>query len=116
MSPEDQLRQLKKGAAEIVSEAELLASLKRRGSLCASRRDLIRVGPTARRAHSVDQQNAPVPAACHHVNVFDWRYFTARIGDPTGKNEARPPLNRRRDQSQRGDLPLKQVFKNPRSR
>ncbi len=94
-APEEQLKQLKKGAAEIVSEAELLAKLKKshkenkplriKAGFDPSRPDL-HIGHTVllNKLRQFQQFG-------HHV-IFLIGDFTALIGDPTGKNEARPPL------------------------
>lgn len=94
-TPEEQLKQLKKGAAEIVSEAELLSKLKKsyeqkkplriKAGFDPSRPDL-HVGHTV-----LLNKMRQFQQLGHHV-IFLIGDFTALIGDPTGKNEARPPL------------------------
>lgn len=93
--PEEQLKQLKKGAAEIVSEPELLAKLKKsyetgkplriKAGFDPSRPDL-HIGHTV-----LLNKMRQFQQLGHHV-IFLIGDFTALIGDPTGKNEARPPL------------------------
>lgn len=93
--PEEQLKQLKKGTAEIVSEAELLAKLTKshkenkplriKAGFDPSRPDL-HIGHTV-----LINKMRQFQQLGHHV-IFLIGDFTAMIGDPTGKNEARPPL------------------------
>ncbi len=95
LAPEEQLKQLKKGAAEIVSEAELLGKLKKshkegkplriKAGFDPSRPDL-HIGHTV-----LINKMRQFQQLGHHV-VFLIGDFTGLIGDPTGKNEARPPL------------------------
>jgi tyrosyl-tRNA synthetase len=95
LAPEEQLKQLKKGSAEIVSDAELLAKLRRshkenkplriKAGFDPSRPDL-HVGHTV-----LLNKMRQFQKLGHHV-IFLIGDFTAMIGDPTGKNEARPPL------------------------
>lgn len=97
LDPAEQLKQLKKGAAEIVSEAELLGKLKKshkdnkplriKAGFDPSRPDL-HVGHTV-----LLNKMRQFQLLGHHV-MFLIGDFTALIGDPTGKNEARPPLTR----------------------
>lgn len=95
LAPEEQLKQIKKGAAEIVSEAELLAKLKKshkenkplriKAGFDPSRPDL-HIGHTV-----LINKMRQFQQLGHHV-IFLIGDFTGLIGDPTGKNEARPPL------------------------
>lgn len=95
LAPEEQLKQLKKGSAEIVSETELLAKLRKshkenkplriKAGFDPSRPDL-HVGHTV-----LLNKMRQFQRLGHHV-IFLIGDFTAMIGDPTGKNEARPPL------------------------
>jgi tyrosyl-tRNA synthetase len=93
--PEEQLKQLKKGAAEIVSEGELLAKLKK--SYESKKPLRIKAGfdpsrPDLHIGHTVLlNKMRQFQQLGHHV-IFLIGDFTALIGDPTGKNEARPPL------------------------
>lgn len=111
--PEEQLKQLKKGAAEIVSEAELLSKLKKshkenkplriKAGFDPSRPD-IHVGHTV-----LLNKMRQFQQLGHHV-MFLIGDFTALIGDPTGKNEARPPLTRE-EVDANAKTYAKQVFK-----
>lgn len=93
--PEEQLRQLRKGAVEIVSETELLAKLRK--SQAENRPLRIKAGfdpsrPDIHVGHTVLlNKMRQFQQLGHHV-IFLIGDFTALIGDPTGKNEARPPL------------------------
>ncbi len=95
LAPEEQLKQLKKGAAEIVSEAELLSKLKK--SFKDNKPLRIKAGfdpsrPDLHIGHTVlINKMRQFQRLGHHV-IFLIGDFTALIGDPTGKNEARPPL------------------------
>ncbi len=92
LSPEEQLKQLKRGIAELVSEGELLAKLKKgkplriKAGFDPSRPDL-HIGHTVllNKLRQFQQLG-------HHV-IFLIGDFTALIGDPSGRNEARPPLS-----------------------
>lgn len=95
LAPEEQLKQLKKGAAEIVSEAELLAKLKK--SFKENKPLRIKAGfdpsrPDLHIGHTVLINKMRQFQQLGHQVIFLIGDFTALIGDPTGKNEARPPL------------------------
>jgi tyrosyl-tRNA synthetase len=93
--PQTQLKELKKGAVDIVSEAELLAKLKKsfdkniplrvKTGFDPSRPDL-HIGHTV-----LINKMRQFQQLGHHV-IFLIGDFTAMIGDPTGRNEARPAL------------------------
>lgn len=95
LPPEEQLKQLKKGAVEIVSEADLLEKLKRshkenkplriKAGFDPSRPDL-HIGHTV-----LINKLRQFQLFGHHV-IFLIGDFTGMIGDPTGRNETRPPL------------------------
>ncbi len=96
LEPAEQLKQLKKGTVEIVSEAELLAKLKKSFETGEPLR--IKAGfdpsrPDLHLGHTVLlNKMRQFQRLGHHV-IFLIGDFTAMIGDPTGKNEARPPLS-----------------------
>ncbi len=93
--PEEQLKQLRKGSAEIISEAELLVKLRK--SFKENKPLRIKAGfdpnrPDLHVGHTVlINKMRQFQQLGHHV-IFLIGDFTAMIGDPTGKNEARPPL------------------------
>ncbi|HMN67636.1 MAG TPA: tyrosine--tRNA ligase [Bdellovibrionales bacterium] len=94
-APEEQLKQLKKGAFEIVSDNELLAKLRK--SQKENKPLRVKAGfdptrPDLHLGHTVLlNKMRQFQKLGHHV-IFLIGDFTAIIGDPTGKNEARPPL------------------------
>ncbi len=91
ISAEEQLLELKKGAAEIISEAELLKKLQGgkplriKAGFDPSRPDL-HLGHTVLLNKMKQFQDFG-----HHV-IFLIGDFTGLIGDPTGRNETRPAL------------------------
>lgn len=94
-APEEQLKQLKKGSAEIVSETELLAKLRK--SFKENKPLRIKAGfdpsrPDLHVGHTVLLNKLRQFQQLGHHVIFLIGDFTALIGDPTGKNEARPPL------------------------
>src|SRR5580693_9446494 len=96
MEPREQLNELKKGAVNIVSEGELLAKLKKSAEKNKPLR--IKAGfdpsrPDLHLGHTVLlNKMRQFQRLGHHV-LFLIGDFTALIGDPTGRNEARPPLS-----------------------
>lgn len=95
-APEEQLKEIQRGAAEIVSEAELLAKLRK--SHKENRPLRIKFGadpsrPDLHLGHTVViNKLRQFQQLGHHV-LFLIGDFTAMIGDPSGRNEARPPLS-----------------------
>lgn len=91
MDIEEQLRIIKRGSSEIVSEEDLRKKLARGQPL------RIKVGfdPTAPDLHLghtvVMHKMRHFQELGHHI-VFLIGDFTGRIGDPSGRNETRPPL------------------------
>ena len=93
MSPEEQLRLIKKGTAEIIEEEELLNKLKQNRPL------IVKAGfdPTApdlHLGHTVLLQKLRTFQQLGHEVYFVIGDFTAMIGDPTGRVETRPPLSK----------------------
>lgn len=92
---ETQMRQIRRGAAEIVNEEELKKKLARGAPL------RVKVGfdPTAPDLHLghtvVMHKMRHFQELGHHI-IFLIGDFTGRIGDPTGRNETRPPLTSER--------------------
>jgi len=94
-TPQEQLNELKKGTIDIVSEAELLKKLVK--SYENNEALIIKAGfdptrPDLHLGHSVLINKLKQWQDLGHQVVFLIGDFTARIGDPTGKNETRPPL------------------------
>lgn len=95
VSAEDQLKELKKGAVEIVSEADLLQKLKK--SIKENKPLRIKAGfdpsrPDLHIGHTVLMNKMRQFQELGHHVIFLIGDFTAMIGDPTGKNETRPAL------------------------
>ena len=93
MSPEEQLKIIRQGTSDIIGEDELLAKLKKGKSL----RIKIGFDPTApdlHLGHLVQLKKLQDFQNLGHKVIFLVGDFTAAIGDPTGKNETRPPLSR----------------------
>lgn len=110
---EEQLRLLKRGVVDVVSEEELLKKLKR--SFEARKPLRIKAGfdpsrPDLHLGHTVlINKLKQFQDLGHHV-IFIVGDFTALIGDPTGKNEARPPLSRE-EVNENAKTYAQQVFK-----
>ena len=89
--PERQLESLKAGAAQIISEAELLQKLKLGRPLNVK----LGVDPTAPDIHlgfTVPLQKLRQFQDLGHQAVLIIGDFTAMIGDPSGRSATRPPL------------------------
>ncbi len=92
-SVDEQVRIIRQGVAEIISEAEL------RAKLALNRPLVIKAGfdPTApdiHLGHTVLIHKMRQFQELGHQVVFLIGDFTAMIGDPTGKSDTRPPLTR----------------------
>lgn len=95
VSPEDQLRELKRGAFEILPEEELLKKLKK--SFEKQKPLIIKMGadpsrPDIHLGHTVVLQKMRLLQDFGHEVYFLIGDYTAQIGDPTGKNKTRPIL------------------------
>ena len=104
---DEQVAYLGKGAAEIISEAELRAKLEK--SEKTGRPLSVKVGfdPTApdlHLGHTVLLRKMKHFQDLGHRVIFLIGDFTGLIGDPTGRNKTRPPLSPRGDLRQRGDV------------
>src|SRR5438132_1448666 len=94
---EEQLTYLKKGAAEIIPEAELKAKLENSLKTGKPLRVYLGVDPTApdlHLGHTVVLRKLKHFQDLGHTAVFLIGDFSAMIGDPTGVSETRPPLTR----------------------
>lgn len=110
---QEQLSLLKKGAAEIIREEELKAKLLQSIQSGKPLRVYLGVDPTApdlHLGHTVVLRKLKQFQDMGHTAIFLIGDFSARIGDPTGQSEMRPPLTRERVQ-QNAETYLKQVFK-----
>lgn len=112
-SPEEQLKEIKRGAAEIVSEADLLAKLRK--SHKENRPLRVKLGadpskPDLHLGHTVViNKLRQFQQLGHHV-LFLIGDFTAMIGDPSGRNEARPPLSEEQIKAN-AETYAKQIYK-----
>ncbi|HIC97357.1 MAG TPA: tyrosine--tRNA ligase, partial [Aquificaceae bacterium] len=90
MSPEEQLNVLKKGTAEIIEQDELLGKL-REGRPLRVKAGFDPTAPDLHLGHVVLLRKLKQFQEFGHEVYFVVGDFTATIGDPTGRNEARPP-------------------------
>jgi len=97
LPPEEQLALIRRGAAEILPEDELLARLKASAESGTPLRVKAGFDPTAPDIHLghtvLLEKMRQFQELGHHV-IFLIGDFTGMIGDPSGKNETRPPLTR----------------------
>src|SRR6266702_4694842 len=110
---EDQLAYLKKGVAEIVPEAELIAKLEKSLKTGKPLRAYLGVDPTApdlHLGHTVVLRKLKHFQDLGHTAVFLIGDFSAMIGDPTGVSATRPPLSRE-EVDANAKTYLAQVFK-----
>lgn len=94
-TPEEQLRIIKRGTAEIISEEELLAKLKKSKEKNEPLRIKAGFDPTApdlHLGHCVLLKKLREFQNLGHTVLFLIGDFTAMIGDPSGRSETRPPL------------------------
>src|SRR5438093_654617 len=94
---EEQLAYIKKGAAEIIPEETLKASLEKSLKTGQPLRVYLGVDPTApdlHLGHTVVLRKLKHFQDLGHTAVFLIGDFSAMIGDPTGVSETRPPLTR----------------------
>ncbi len=93
MSPQEQLQLLKEGTVEIIEEEDLLKKLQR-GKPLKVKAGFDPTAPDLHLGHVVLLQKMRQFQQLGHEVYFVIGDFTAMIGDPTGRNEARPPLSR----------------------
>lgn len=96
-TPSEQLSELKRGVVDLISEAELLKKLEK--SYATKKPLEIKLGadptrPDLHLGHAVVIRKLKQFENFGHNVKFLIGDFTGMIGDPTGKNEARPPLTR----------------------
>jgi tyrosyl-tRNA synthetase len=109
----EQLAYLKKGAVEIVPEAELTAKLEKSRKTGKPLRVKLGLDPTApdlHLGHTVVIRKLKHFQDMGHTPVFLIGDFTALVGDPTGQSETRPPLSREQVNANSKTY-LDQVFK-----
>ena len=96
-TPGEQLAVLKRGLVDMISEADLLKKLEK--SYKTEKPLLVKLGadptrPDLHLGHSVVINKLKQFQDFGHEVQFLIGDFTGMIGDPSGKNEARPPLTR----------------------
>src|SRR5258708_2456724 len=110
---DEQLAYFKRGAAEIIPEPELRASLEKSLKSGTPLRVYLGVDPTApdlHLGHTVVLRKLKRFQDMGHTAVFLIGDFSAMIGDPTGVSETRPPLTREQVDANAKTY-LAQVFK-----
>ena len=97
LEPEEQLRIIKRGTEEIISEQELLSKLKKSRENGLPLRIKAGFDPTApdlHLGHCVLLKKLREFQDLGHTVMFLIGDFTAMIGDPSGRSETRPPLTK----------------------
>lgn len=89
---EEQLALIKRGASECIDENELRKKLQR-GTPLRVKVGFDPTAPDLHLGHTVVMQKMKHFQDLGHTIIFLIGDFTGRIGDPTGKNETRPPLS-----------------------
>ena len=110
---EEQLTYLKKGAAEIIREADLRAKLEKSRASGKPLRVKLGMDPTApdlHLGHTVVLRKLKHFQDLGHTAIFLIGDFTGMIGDPTGRSATRPPLSREQIE-QNAETYKAQVFK-----
>src|SRR3954451_19300210 len=110
---DEQLTYLKKGAAEIIREADLRAKLEKSRSTGKQLRIKLGMDPTApdlHLGHTVVLRKLKHFQDLGHTAIFLIGDFTGMIGDPTGRSATRPPLSREQVE-QNAETYKTQVFK-----
>ncbi len=92
-SPREQLRLLKRGAVEVISESELLKKLERETPLRV-KTGFDPTAPDLHLGHTVLIQKMKQFQELGHQVIFLIGDFTGMIGDPSGKSEMRKQLSR----------------------
>jgi len=110
---DEQLTYLKKGAAEIIREADLRAKLEKSRATGRPLRVKLGMDPTApdlHLGHTVVLRKLKHFQDLGHTAIFLIGDFTGMIGDPTGRSVTRPPLTREQIE-QNAETYKEQVFK-----
>ena len=110
---DEQLTYLKKGAAEIIRDADLRAKLEKSRSTGKPLRVKLGMDPTApdlHLGHTVVLRKLKHFQDLGHTAIFLIGDFTGMIGDPTGRSATRPPLTREQIESN-AETYKAQVFK-----
>ena len=93
MSPEEQLSVLTRGAAQVISEKELLVKL-RRGTPLRAKLGVDPTAPDIHLGHTLPLEKLRQFQELGHQAVLIIGDFTAQIGDPSGRSKTRPQLSR----------------------
>jgi len=112
-SVDEQLTYLKKGAAEIIREADLRSKLEKSRATGKPLRVKLGMDPTApdlHLGHTVVLRKLKHFQDLGHTAIFLIGDFTGMIGDPTGRSATRPPLSREQIE-QNAETYKAQVFK-----
>jgi tyrosyl-tRNA synthetase len=112
-SVDEQLTYLKKGAAEIIREADLRTKLEKSRASGKPLRVKLGMDPTApdlHLGHTVVLRKLKHFQDLGHTAIFLIGDFTGMIGDPTGRSATRPPLSREQVE-QNAETYKTQVFK-----
>lgn len=110
---DEQLTYLKKGAAEIIREADLRAKIEKSRATGKPLRVKLGMDPTApdlHLGHTVVLRKLKHFQDLGHTAIFLIGDFTGMIGDPTGRSVTRPPLSREQIE-QNAETYKEQVFK-----
>ncbi len=94
---DEQLEYLRKGASEIIREADLRAKLeesRKTGKPLRAKAGFDPTAPDLHLGHTVLIRKLKHFQDLGHTVVFIIGDFTGMIGDPTGRNTTRPPLSR----------------------
>ncbi|HKQ33081.1 MAG TPA: tyrosine--tRNA ligase [Thermodesulfobacteriota bacterium] len=113
MDPGEQLRIIKRGTEEIISEPELLEKLKKSRDTGKPLRVKAGFDPTApdlHLGHCVLLRKLREFQDLGHTVMFLIGDFTAMIGDPSGRSETRPPLTKAQVEENAGTYE-RQVFR-----
>ncbi len=92
-SAREQLEQLTRGTAQVISEKELLAKLER-GKPLRAKLGVDPTSPDLHLGHSVALEKLRQFQELGHHAVLIIGDFTAMIGDPSGRSKTRPQLSR----------------------
>ena len=109
LSPEDQLAQLRRNTATIISEAELLEKL-RSGRPLRVKQGFDPTAPDIHLGHVLGLQKMRQFQDLGHEGVIIIGDFTATVGDPSGRSATRPQLSRE-DVMANADTYQRQAFK-----
>ncbi|MDC4095462.1 tyrosine--tRNA ligase, partial [Acinetobacter baumannii] len=93
LAPEEQLTLIQRGTHEIISKDDLLKKLRENRPL-RIKAGFDPTAPDLHFGHTVLLNKLKVFQDLGHQVFFLIGDYTARIGDPSGKNTTRPPLSR----------------------